>query len=71
MVSPGVSSACDDIPHSIPYHGGVCLSSATRSFDSYQPVAFRFASGRRTIKLIFIFVSIAVFVSAFRAFSGE
>ncbi len=30
----------DDLPHSISYHGGVCLSSASRSRDSYQPVAF-------------------------------
>src|SRR5205085_4682664 len=46
--SPGVSSACDDIPHTIPYHGGVCLSSASRSVHSYQPVAFRRETRRRS-----------------------
>jgi hypothetical protein len=27
-------------PHTIPYHGGLGLSSATGAFISYQPVAF-------------------------------
>ena len=34
-----VSCASDD-PHTIPYHDGAGLSSATRAFLSYQPVAF-------------------------------
>ena len=34
-----VRARYDDFPHSIPYHGGVGLSSATRAFLSYQPVA--------------------------------
>ena len=42
--SLGVSSACDDIPHSIPYHGGVGLSSATRS--SIVTSQLLFASGQ-------------------------
>ena len=64
MVSPGASSACDDIPHSIPYHGGVCLSSATRAIHSYQPVAFRIASTCHATCVVFIISEIFSLPSA-------
>src|SRR5204862_7980970 len=37
---PGISCACKDDPHTIAYHGGVRLSSASRTSLSNQPVAF-------------------------------
>ncbi len=46
-LGPALGSPCasDDLPHTIPYHGGLRLSSPSRPSLSYQPVAVRSESG--------------------------
>ena len=49
QLRPALGSPCasDDLPHTIPYHGGLRLSSPSRPSLSYQPVACCPKSGRR------------------------